>query len=84
MSNGTTQNLSFNVTATTEGNHKVKLNTLSGSFNVVKTGYHTLEISRSGGGSTALPFIFDGKAVTMTYNALLPVGEHTISVTYTL
>ena len=41
VANDTTQNVAFNVTATTEGTHKVTLNTLSASFNVVKTGYHT-------------------------------------------
>ncbi|MGD0449584.1 MAG: CARDB domain-containing protein [Candidatus Bathyarchaeia archaeon] len=77
---GAAQSIAFNVTATTEGTHKVKVNTLSGSFKVVATGYHTIEVTRSGGGSTALPFTFDGQAETMPYFALLPVGEHSISV----
>ena len=76
----TTQAVAFNVTATTEGQHTVKLNTLSGSFTVVKTGYHTVEVTRSGGGSTILHFTLDGQDQTMSYIALLPVGQHSVSV----
>ena len=77
---GATQTVAFNVTAQTEGQHKVKVNTLSGSFTVVKTGYHTIEVTRSGGGSTVLHFTFDGQPQAMTYIALLPIGQHSVSV----
>ncbi len=77
---GKTQTVALNATATTEGQHKVKLNTLVGSFSVVKTGFHTIEIARSGGGSKSLPFTFDNQPVGTTYTALVPIGQHSISV----
>jgi hypothetical protein len=76
----TTQTIEFTVNATTEGKHTVKLNTLSGSFLIVKTGYHTLIINRSGGGSTPLPITLNGETHNTPYTALLPVGEYSISV----
>jgi len=79
---GAIQTVQFIVNASTavEGRHVVKLNTLSGSFMVVKTGYHTLIINRSGGGSKALPFTLNGENHQTAYQALLPVGEYSISV----
>ena len=77
---GAAQSVAFNFTASNEGTHKVKLNTLSGSFRVVKTGYHTIQVTRSGGGSTVLHFTFDGQSLAMPYIALLPVGQHSVSV----
>ncbi len=78
---GATQTVSFNITAPVdEGKHTVKLNTLSGSFMVVKTGYHTLIINRSGGGSKALPFTLNGETYQTAYQALLPDGQYSISV----
>ena len=74
------QTVSFNVTGTTEGKHDVKLNTLTGYFTVVKNGYHTILINRSGGGSKPLPFTLDGQNLYTPYTALLPVGEHSLSV----
>ncbi|MGD0644670.1 MAG: hypothetical protein ABSA75_07175 [Candidatus Bathyarchaeia archaeon] len=72
-----TQTVQFTVNATTEGQHTVKLNTLTDSFSVVKTGYHTLEITRSGGGSKSLTFTLDGVTYNTPYFALLPDGEYT-------
>jgi hypothetical protein len=77
---GASQTVQFNVTATAEGKHTVKLNTLKGSFVVVKTGYHTLTIGRSGGGSKTLPLTLNGESHETTYVALLPVGQYTVSV----
>ncbi len=79
---GASQTMQFtiNVTNVAEGKHTVKLNTLSGSFMVVKTGYHTLIINRSGGGSKALPFTLNGENYQTAYQALLPVGEYSITV----
>jgi hypothetical protein len=77
---GATQTVHFTVNATSEGKHTVKLNTLSGSFLVVKTGFHTLTINRSGGGSKSLPIMFNGQPMGTPYIALLPVGEYTVSV----
>jgi hypothetical protein len=70
----------INASSAAEGKHIVKLNTLKGSFVVVKTGYHTLIINRSGGGSTALPFTLNGENLKTAYQAVLPVGEYRISV----
>ena len=76
-----TQDVELNVTAPAEeGQYNVTLNTLPGVVTVVKTGYHTLLVNRSGGGSLPLPIIVDGQNYNSPYNALLPVGQHTISV----
>ena len=77
---GASQTLLFTVNATTEGKHTVKINKLSGSFMVVPEGYHTLTIGRSGGGSKSVPFTLDGEEHETPYQALLPVGTHSISV----
>ncbi len=77
---GETKTVGFNVTASTEGKHTIKVNTLSGSFTIVKTGYHTLTINRSGGGSKSLPFTLNGQDYGTPYTALLPVGEYSLSV----
>ncbi|MCW4030200.1 MAG: hypothetical protein NWE92_11210 [Candidatus Bathyarchaeota archaeon] len=74
------QTVTFSVNATTEGKHIILVNTLKGSFTIVQTGYHTLTINRSGGGSKSLPFTLDGQEYGTPYTVLMPVGEHTISV----
>ena len=55
-----TVQVTVNASDVAEGKHTAKLNTLSGSFVVVQTGYHTLIINRSGGGSKALTFTING------------------------
>ena len=75
----TTETIQFTVNATTQGMHTVTLNTLSGEFSVVETGYHTLEIARSGGGSKPLSFTLNGAPYGTPYIELLPVGKYTIS-----
>ena len=79
---GAKQKVAFTVNASdaAEGKHTAKLNTLSGSFVVVKTGYHTLIINRSGGGSKALPFTLNGETHQTPWQALVPIGEYSISV----
>jgi hypothetical protein len=79
---GVKQTVQFTVNASNipEGKHTAKLNTLSGSFIVVQTGYHTLIINRSGGGSKALSFTFDGQNVQTVYQALLPIGDYSVSM----
>ena len=78
---GASHTISFTINATTEGRHTLKMNSLTNSFTVVKTGYHTITISRSGGGSKSVPFTLNGQGgYGTTYTALLPVGEYTISV----
>ena len=76
----TTQTIEFTVNATAEGTHTVKLNTLSSSFLIVKTGYHTLIINRSGGGSLPLPFTLNGVGYDTPYSHVMPVGDYTVSV----
>jgi hypothetical protein len=78
---GKTQTVEFNVTAgVAEGQYNVTVNSLPGVFTVVETGYHTLMVNRSGGGPKPLPFTLDGQDYGTPYTALLPAGEHTISV----
>jgi hypothetical protein len=76
---GTSQIIHFTVNATLEGKHTVKLNSLPGSFTVVKEGYHTLTIGRSGGGSKSVPFTLNGEEHGTPYQALLPIGTYSIS-----
>jgi hypothetical protein len=75
-----TRTVQFSVNASSEGRHTLKINTLTGSFTIVKTGFHTLTINRSGGGSTPLPFTLNGENHQTVYQALLPVGQYSISV----
>ncbi len=77
---GATEDLMFTFNATSEGKHTYKVNSLTGTFTVVKTGYHTLTVNRSGGGSTPLPFTMNGESYNTPYTALLPVGQYTLSV----
>jgi hypothetical protein len=77
-SSSETEQFTFN--ATTVGEHTVKLNTLGTQFTVVKAGYHTLLINRSGGGSTPLTFTLNGVSYSTPFQELLPVGQYTISV----
>lgn len=77
---GETRTLTFHVNASAEGKHTVKVNTLQGTFVIVKTGYHTLMINRSGGGSKSLPFTLNGVEYQTPFQEVLPVGEYTLSV----
>ena len=77
---GETSKVEFTFNVTTEGKHTFKVNSLTGSFVIVPTGYHTLMVNRSGGGSTALPFTLNGETHNTAYSALLPVGQYTLSV----
>ena len=79
MNASTTETIEFTVNATTMGYNTVKLNTLGGEFSIVKTGYHTLIINRSGGGSKALPFTLNGVVYATPFSQLLPVGQYTLS-----
>ncbi|MEM3881038.1 MAG: hypothetical protein QXD19_04755 [Candidatus Bathyarchaeia archaeon] len=75
-----TTTLEFTFNAPEEGKHTVQVNALSGTFTVVPTGYHTLMVGRSGGGSKPLEFTLNGVPHETTYVELLPVGEYTITV----
>jgi len=74
-----TTTVEFKFNETTEGKHTIKVNVLSGTFTVVPTGYHTLTVARSGGGSTPLTFTLEGVAHDTPYTVLLPVGEYTVT-----
>jgi hypothetical protein len=77
---GATTTVEFTYNATTEGKHTFKINSISGTFTIVPTGYHTLIVNRSGGGSTPLTFTLNGVSHKTPYTELLPVGEYTLSV----
>ncbi len=62
------------------GTHTVKLNTLTGYYTVVKEGYHTLEVSRTGGGSIPLTFQLNGVSHNTPYIQLLPDGQYSLQV----
>jgi hypothetical protein len=72
--------LEFTFNAPDEGKHAVMVNSLSGTFTVVPEGYHTLTISRSGGGSIPLTFTLNGVSHDTPYIAVLPVGQYTLTV----
>ncbi len=76
---GASSTVQFTFNATKEGKFVVKVNSLSGTFLVVPTGYHTLTINRSGGGSKPLVFSLNGVEHNTPYSELLPVGEYTLS-----
>ena len=80
LSAGERMMVEFNVSASEEGRHVVRLNSLSGSFTIVPKGYHTLTIARSGSGSTSLPFTLNGQSHGTRYTAVLPEGKYTVSV----
>ncbi|MCX8152868.1 MAG: hypothetical protein N3E52_00350 [Candidatus Bathyarchaeota archaeon] len=75
-----TRTIEFTFPAPAEGKHTVQVNSLTGTFTVVPTGYHTLIVGRSGGGSKPLEFTLNGVPQKTTYVELLPVGEYTITV----
>ena len=77
---GASTDVEFTFNSTTEGRHTVKINSLSGTFLIVPTGYHTLLLRYSGGGSDPSPFTLNGVSLSMPYNELLPVGEYTLTV----
>jgi len=77
---GASTSLEFAYNATTEGKHTYKINSISGTFTIVPTGYHTLMIGRSGGGSTPLTFTLNGVSHNTPFNELMPIGTYTISV----
>ncbi|MCW4055029.1 MAG: hypothetical protein NWE84_08965, partial [Candidatus Bathyarchaeota archaeon] len=70
----------FKLNVTTEGKHSLKVNSLSRTLTIVPEGYHTLSVSRSGGGSTQVPFTLNGVSYSTGYQELLPVGEYTLTV----
>jgi len=80
MNASTIETVEFTVNATKMGYNSVKLNTLGGEYSIVKTGYHTLIINRSGSGSKSLPFSINNVGGYGTpFSELLPVGQYTVT-----
>lgn len=78
---GATAQVEFTTTASKEGTYDVKLNTLSGTFQVIPEGYHTLILTRSGGGGIPLPFTLNGEVhEAFRYTTILPEGEYRVTV----
>ena len=81
LAGGATETIEFTINATSEGRHRVNVNTLSGSFMVVPEGMHTLTILISPvpkGGSG--DFHLNGEAQRTPYSALLPEGTYTVAM----
>jgi hypothetical protein len=74
-----TTTVEFTFNETTEAKHTVKVNSLSGAFIIVPTGYHELRVGRSGGGTIPLTFTLNGVTHDTLYAELLPVGTYTLS-----
>jgi plasmid maintenance system killer protein len=78
---GQSSTLEFTVNATSEGSHKVKVNTLSDSFRAVPEGMHSISVLISPtpkGGSG--DFKINGEDYKTPYSALLPEGTYTIAM----
>jgi hypothetical protein len=75
---GASTDVGFTFNSTIEGKHTVKVNSLSGTFLIVPTGYHTLIVGRTGGGSTPVPFTVNGVTYQTKSSILLPVGEYRV------
>ena len=74
------QTVKFTFNATTqEGSHKINVNSLHSSFTVVPTGYHTLTVTRSGGGSKPMTFKLNGVMHDSPFIELLPVGTYRVT-----
>jgi len=80
LSGGETATIAFTVNATTEGKHTIGVNSLSTSFKIVPTGYHTLSIQRNGKGSSQVPFTLNGESKLIPFTELLPVGTYIIAL----
>jgi hypothetical protein len=70
----------FTFNSTIEGRHTIKVGNLTGTFLIVPTGYHTLTIARTGGGSTPVTFTVNGVEYKTKMSELLPVGEYRIDM----
>jgi hypothetical protein len=79
LAGGTNVPVRFTITAGSLGTHSVKMTslgfTLTGSFNVVPSGMHTLKIRTAAAG---VEFTVDGQPVKTPYSELLPTGTHTV------
>ncbi|MEM2098883.1 MAG: CARDB domain-containing protein [Candidatus Bathyarchaeia archaeon] len=78
---GESTDLEFTINATTEGSHRVKVNSLSDSFRAVPPGMHTLSViispvPKGGGGK----FKINGEEYITPYTALLPEGTYIVEM----
>ena len=74
---GTTQAISFTASEISTGTYNIQLGTLSGSFNVVPTGEHTLSVTTSYPG---IQFSLDGQPEATPFSRLVTVGTHTVAM----
>ena len=72
--------LKFTANATSEGDHKIKLNTLSASFRVVPPGVHTLKILIIPTPPNGADVTLNGEKIKAPYEALVPIGKYTITM----
>jgi hypothetical protein len=73
--------VAFAVNTTSEGMHKIKVNTLFGSFTVVPKGMHTLKILTSPVPAKVVPKVkINGQEHTVPYNEILNEGDYTIEM----
>jgi hypothetical protein len=81
LGEGETTTVEFTINVTSEGTHKIKVNTLSGSFKAVPEGMHTLSIliSPVPKGGTG-DFKLNGEGKRTPYSALLPEGTYTVTM----
>jgi hypothetical protein len=78
---GETTIVQFTVNATAEGSHKIKVNTLFGSFNVVPVGTHTLTVYTSPTPDEGYAeFKINGQPERTPYIKALPEGTYTVAL----
>ena len=77
VNGGATVTVAFTTTAGPVGIYAVKVNILTGTLTVVKSGYHTLIITKNG---AVADFTIDGTHYNTPATVLLPVGKHTIAM----
>ena len=78
---GETTIVQFAVNATVEGSHKVRVNTLFGSFKTVPAGTHTLTIYTSPTPDEGYAeFTLNGKTVRTPYTEVLPEGTYSVAM----
>jgi hypothetical protein len=78
---GKSTTVAFAVNTTSEGMHKIKVNTVFGSFRVVPKGMHTLAIVMSPNPRKQVPKVkVNGQEYTIPYSELLSEGDYTIAM----
>jgi hypothetical protein len=78
---GETTTVEFIFNATSEGKHKIKVNTLIKSLNIVPYGMHTLRVFVSPDpGEEGANFTLNGETVTAPYYGILSEGEYVMAM----